>query len=573
MLQNPSRLKKIHVEKFRGLKNIDIPFGDRITVICGKNGTSKSTILGIVAQIFSFRTDYSEDEPKKNELLKYRTLGNDRFESTFGNHFRFSKYDKSGDMSALIKFFDAYEQKTFDNLELRIYDYKDRQMPRPVLRGIGDHNLTLPVIYISLKRLIPIATRKKYEPKEDQYISDHKNEIISLNNKILTNNLSKITATTGDIDSLVVHGDNYDQNSVSVGEDNTGQIIEALLSFKRLKEEYSNYPGGILLIDEADAGLFPAAQIGLIKSLTKITKDLNLQVIMTSHSPTLIQEVYELNQNDSKKYQTVYLTDSFGEIEVMENFGWAQIESDLRIETIPINENKFPKIRVYCEDKEAYDLFNNIVIKRSIKKIIQPMKALSLGCDQLKALHDSKIPEFYDKSIIVLDGDHPIDKGNMLSLPGELSPDQLLFEFLYNLDSNDTFWRDNELGFTKKVFQRAGQSIINTLELTGKPSPINLNDEIKAYRQNDEIKAYHQTEKNNHGKLREIFKTFYKNQDIQNILKSNVKTHPFRKWMISNKKICDKFVISFSKKLRSALIKNHVPTYKVDGYFKQKKLF
>lgn len=83
MLQNPSRLKKIHVEKFRGLKNIDIPFGDRITVICGKNGTSKSTILGIVAQIFSFRTDYSEDEPKKNELLKYRTLGNDRFESTF----------------------------------------------------------------------------------------------------------------------------------------------------------------------------------------------------------------------------------------------------------------------------------------------------------------------------------------------------------------------------------------------------------------------------------------------------------------------------------------------------------
>ncbi|MCV4777503.1 AAA family ATPase, partial [Escherichia coli] len=72
---------------------------------------------------------------------------------------------------------------------------------------------------------------------------------------------SSVTATKGTIDSMVVHGDNYDHQSVSVGEDNVGQLIQAIFSFKRLKETYSDYHGGILLIDEADAGLFPAAQL------------------------------------------------------------------------------------------------------------------------------------------------------------------------------------------------------------------------------------------------------------------------------------------------------------------------
>nr|HCI7913042.1 AAA family ATPase [Klebsiella pneumoniae] len=45
-----TKLRSMHVEAFRGLKNVNIAFGERITVICGKNGTSKSTILGIIAQ-------------------------------------------------------------------------------------------------------------------------------------------------------------------------------------------------------------------------------------------------------------------------------------------------------------------------------------------------------------------------------------------------------------------------------------------------------------------------------------------------------------------------------------------
>jgi ABC-type polysaccharide/polyol phosphate transport system ATPase subunit len=42
--------QKITIEKFRALNNVEVEFGDYITVICRKNGTPKSSILGIAAR-------------------------------------------------------------------------------------------------------------------------------------------------------------------------------------------------------------------------------------------------------------------------------------------------------------------------------------------------------------------------------------------------------------------------------------------------------------------------------------------------------------------------------------------
>jgi predicted ATP-binding protein involved in virulence len=49
-----TQLKRLVIEKFRALNSVNVDFGEHITVICGKNGTCKSSILGIAAQIFSF---------------------------------------------------------------------------------------------------------------------------------------------------------------------------------------------------------------------------------------------------------------------------------------------------------------------------------------------------------------------------------------------------------------------------------------------------------------------------------------------------------------------------------------
>ncbi|WP_227736674.1 AAA family ATPase, partial [Yersinia proxima] len=340
MATNTTKLRSLHVENFRGLNDIEINFGERITIICGKNGTSKSTILGLVAQIFSFNKDLST--VPATQLNEYKTLADTPFKSAFSEHFRISElHDTPGSMSVNYKVYDGTVDKNLDNITLGLYYSRDRRKARAVVRGndgIPDintsRNLTHPVIFLSLKRLLPITLRTTYSERSVEYIVKNSNKIMAMNNRLLIKNTSKnITATTGTIESLVVHGDNYDHESVSVGEDNVGQIIQAIFSFKRLKEVYTDYHGGILLIDEADAGLFPAAQVKLIEVLKKAAKDYNLQIIMTSHSPLIIEDIYHLNKKAEKDYRTIYLTDSFGEIQVKNNYSWPEINAELFVKT------------------------------------------------------------------------------------------------------------------------------------------------------------------------------------------------------------------------------------------------
>ena len=99
-----TQLKKIIINKFRGLKDVEIEFGNYVTVICGKNGTSKSTILGIAAQIFSFETDHQE-----NKAINYQTITGGNFKSLPTEHFRFSKqFDMPGTMSVEVELIDGY---------------------------------------------------------------------------------------------------------------------------------------------------------------------------------------------------------------------------------------------------------------------------------------------------------------------------------------------------------------------------------------------------------------------------------------------------------------------------------
>lgn len=351
-----TQLKKLFIEKFRALNNVNIEFGEHITVVCGKNGTSKSSILGIAAQIFSFEKDYFKDEQ-----LSFFQIGGGTFKSQYSEHFRISKrFDVPGSMIVNIELHDGYtDQGATAKLELATRV----NSPRPVVRnnsvaiGNKSRNFTHPVIFLSLKRLYPIANRN-YQVKDFDYLKSHEQEFIRLTNELLNRSSSQATGTDGTIRSAVAHGDNYDQESVSAGEDNAGQIILALMSFRKLKEEYLDYKGGLLLIDEADAGMFPTAQINLLKMLDRECKNLNLQVVMTSHSPVLIEYAFEQSQRYRRRYKTVYLSNTYGDVQLMQDWSWTKISADINTKTIDLDAGtSLPKVNVYFEDKEAADFF------------------------------------------------------------------------------------------------------------------------------------------------------------------------------------------------------------------------
>lgn len=563
MANQITKLNKLQVIKFRGLKDVNIEFGSKLTVICGKNGTSKSTILGIVAQIFSF----SKDQSKKpvTILTNYKTLTNRSFKSAFNEHFRLSEeYDTAGSMDVKISLYDANVNKHLDKLTLGLYGYKDRVKARPIVRGNDgipganqSRNVTHPVIYLSLARLLPITLRTDYATRDVQYISDNSEEIRVMNNQLLLKTTgSTVTATKGVIDSMVVHSDNYDHESVSVGEDNVGQIIQAIFSFKRLKETYPDYHGGILLIDEADAGLFPAAQYELIKILTKAAKQYDLQIIMTSHSPLIIEDIYNRSKQDDKSFKTIYLTDTYGDIKTRNNLSWPDINADLHVQTVKIDEDlNLPKANVYFEDREGFDFFKQLIIDRKINKIINPLGNINISCSAILDLMARKIPEFTSKSLIVLDGDVANDNGdnakkakkekNLCLLPHILPPDQMIFEFLYNLPPDDDYW-ENRNRFTKPVFNKIATEIVTTLKL-GK-APINLLDEINAFKKGKQGIL---------GVIRKLFKDFAHAPEFRSMVDGPVKYNPYRYWVTKNSAISDQYKFDFVKSLKLVMTTGH----------------
>lgn len=543
-----TQLKKLVIEKFRALNNVEVEFGDHITVVCGKNGTSKSSILGIAAQIFSFDKDYA-----KEEVLSFRQIAGGSFKSQYGEHFRISeKFDVPGSMTVNIELHDGYsDQAATAKLELmKRQSTRGNTLPRPVVRNNStafgssntSRNFTHPVIFLSLKRLYPIADRK-YEISDFEYLKKHKQEFIRLTNELLNRGSSVATGTDGTIGSAVAHGDNYDHESVSAGEDNAGQIILALMSFRKLKEEYPDYKGGLLLIDEADAGLFPTAQVNLLKMLDRECRNLNLQVVMTSHSPVLIEHAFEQSRQYRRRYKTVYLSNTYGDVQVMQDWSWAQISADINTKTIAAAPGaSFPNVNIYFEDKEAADFFAALMSRQPVKKFTTPMPEITLGCSNYLQLIQKRIPEFAQRSIVCLDADQALKiKGKNLKtvvlLPGALPPDQLIFEHLYNLPAGHEFWK-NDMQFTRDVFTNSAREVINEFAINGDAADVK--NRVAAY-QGDK-------------KPREVFKRFYKGEDFQKLVSSGAKPYnPWKHWVENNPAANNEFLEKFKTAMHGVM--------------------
>jgi ABC-type cobalamin/Fe3+-siderophores transport system ATPase subunit len=530
-------LKKLNIRRFRALSNVEIELGTCITAICGKNGTSKSSILGIAAQIFSFEKDYV-----RGQQLTYQTVSGGNFKSPPSEHFRFSdRFDTPGSLDVAVDLHDGYTDSDA-TAELELSSRTDPRrgvISRPVVRKnstvpVGENtsrNFTHPVIFLSLKRLLPIADRK-YTVENFAYLQANQPKFLSLNNELLNKVASVATGTGGSISSAVAHGNTYDQESVSAGEDNVGQIAMALMSFRKLREEYADYAGGLLLIDEADAALFPAAQLKLIDVLERECSELHVQVVMTSHSPALVERVFDLSQKYRRKFKTYYLSDTFGPVRAQENISWTDIYADLHTATVAAAQSdRLPRVNVYFEDREGYDFFSALVQRQPVKKFIHPLPDVTLGCGNYLQLIRKGVPEFAQKSVVILDADvAPASTPNaVVILPGSLPPDQLLFEFLYNLPATDPIWQ-NTIRFNRPVLTQCAAAIIGRLNINSQT--IDLSTLIEQDRQAAPVPG---------PRLRDLFKDFYKDAQFQLFLKTKGLQNPWRRWLASNPVAVEEF--------------------------------
>ena len=463
------RINSIEIDKFRGFEDFTMSLNPNITCIAGHNGVGKSTILAILSncgEIKGYKTlngqkfkgefnriiigDKDFDD-REESTIKFsfsgliesgQTINEVSFRKTFQKSKKLKGYKllKKSQRDKIAELYNAAQENETDLEKLpmsSLYYLTDKTESNTRFRlipkkqpDIRDHEskISWPTLYIGLSRLYPVGENeekveyKKLESNFDNYIINKHKEIMSSIDEyesLENTTISNLKSSTSIKTAL------YPPTANSSGQDNLGQILTAVYSFEKLKSDMgSDYKGGLLVIDELDAALHPAAQNRLLKFLKEKSQELDLQVVFTTHSLSLLEYIFEIRERDSK-VTTYYLTKARGKVEHVENPTSRYLRNDLtqQMETVSLK-----RIPVLTEDSVArwylekiIEFYNNK--KENVTIDIQRLNFIEseIGWSNISGLIKNDF-SYYSNYIIVFDTDLNGDLGEQLknNLKGSL---------------------------------------------------------------------------------------------------------------------------------------------------------
>lgn len=468
---------------FRKFNGCELLMGKCLTAIAGNNGTGKSTILGLLAN--------------SSQLRKHKPLLGKSYRGEFSELFRASQdHDPSGQTVRMsyvehgVEMEASFRTAWQSGPRFRVIPRRKR------LDGTRtESKIESPVIYLGLSRLYPIgeadsnvSTRgyKWKNAEEIEWFDSNYAHILSVHDEIKAVSSISIDGLSAKRGTGIAT-DTYGPTTNSAGQDNLGQILLAILSFKELREEMGDsWDGGLLLVDELDAALHPAAQIRLAKLLFDECRELGFQAVFTTHSTTLLRWMTERNQHNPDespgKIEVCYLTDASGRLEAKRNPSWETIENGLLVLNPALNART---VGVFTEDAEARWML------RELLKVLVPdvmghidLIDVKMGCGVIVNLYSADFAYFRDR-VVVLDGDVGDEEleripeavrksgGNMLRLPGSARPESVIWEYLRRKpEENSAIWAD---------LDRVGISWASLVETP--PDRFNGGDERSKYKE------------------------------------------------------------------------------------------
>lgn len=428
---------KIHSIKFdeigfRKLSDLNIPISPRITIVAGHNGIGKSSILGLLAngssdkkhvsyfdksfraefnEIFHLDPNYDVKPPSERGYLfiDYMIATDDGKES----------FIKKCSVGANTKI----DQNTGDSYIERV-----RVIPRSEdslrSRELGisiDGKMPIPTLYLGMSRITPIGEidHENIEKKELRAIHEDDKAYIEEKFKSVIDYVKN-----PDKDCIVDHNfkgskkrskipnTEHSTLAISLGQDSLSAIITALASFSKIKRELKDkYIGGLLVIDEIEAGLHPRAQIKLMNLLKSEANSLNLQILLTSHSLTVIKYIFDLKnpRNNNELDSVVYLSDTRAP-KLFKDPTYTKIKHDMLL--VSDKEKALPKekvIKIYFEDDEAEYFFKNIL---EYKNLTNGEMAFGVKIETISLKVGSEIlvklaptDNYFKKAVLIADND------------------------------------------------------------------------------------------------------------------------------------------------------------------------
>lgn len=463
---------ELQLDDFRIFKNQKIKLGKAITAIAGHNATGKSTILGILGNSSELKSKYGT------------TITDKQFKTEFSELFKGSKiHDKA---SGSIGFIEYHHPAFTDPMKIglrvtwqkwtRESENKNRFRilnnwvdPASSSRAKTAKKLPLPSFYLGLSRLYPLGENEAEVVEERRF----KSKLTQSDLRWLLTNYKNILSIEDTIESISnyeinkkrsggVNTPEYDYLSNSSGQDNLMQILYLLLSFIKLHSEWDEldrlWLGGLLLIDELDATLHPAAQIRLIDLIYNTSKQFDFQTVFTTHSLQIL-EYLNKKQKDTQDINIEYFTTANRILEIKHNPTYEAMENDMLISNYYLTNSK-KKIVIYSEDSEARWLISRLLSEYEDRYQFIDIK---LGGESLMALlfNDS---EYFKNVLFILDGDKdiaatkyrdlPQKYQNVIFLPGNEGPESLIYNYLSTLPpTHEILSSYFEKGLTLRAFK------------------------------------------------------------------------------------------------------------------------
>lgn len=379
----PKRLEWVAPKGLRGWTGQRINFAFPIVAIVGENGSGKSSVLQAAACTYQ-----AEDG------------GRTWYPTEF---FPVTAWDSSQDAEIAYGIMQggAHVEGSIRKLTTRWLGQTDRPKRR--------------VDYVDLNRIQPVGARvgyariakTKHTEKSATGYPEHKVQRYS---SVMGRQYESARMALSNID---------DEREVPVlsrgGTEYSGfhQGSGEITVVELLKRDIPKY--GLLLIDEIESSLHPRSQRRLIRELAEQCRVQEAQVVLTTHSPYVLDEL-PLNAR-------LYILDAQGSKTVISGispqFAMTKMDDDVH-----------PECDVYVEDAAAQIMVEEILARHGkdvfIRCAFVPYGAANVG-GSLGQMVDKNY--FKRPSVVFIDGDSSPSPG-CVQLPGADAPEQVVFKAL-----------------------------------------------------------------------------------------------------------------------------------------------
>lgn len=505
------RIVSLKINKFRAFTDAEFIIGKNITVLSGSNAVGKSTILGLLGNSCELKAD------------KGKPILQPAFRCEWGELFKMSPdFDTSSSNVASISYEGDSELKY--RITWQQNNTRGRLIPVTTTASGSPSNAKKehPSLYLGLSRLYPLGESTITNNTTPTTVDVDSTSFLEIYRKILSiyDNIQSVNQVTVDVTKrtpIGVNTEKYDYLTNSAGQDNLAQILLAVESFKKLKSERGeDYQGGLLLIDEIDAALHPSAQNKLFNYLYEWSKKLDLQIVFTTHSLSLldharlIAEPMRSSDGAPKPIEIYFLSRANNEpTPTIIKSPEPLLYRNLLQETVAFRSAQ--KIKLISEDAEARWLLKHLLPDTVLSKL--NLLETTVGCNEVLSLSKCD-PTYFNTRIIVLDGDIKSKRATMT----DINTQKMIGHYIYVLPSKKSI-EESVLSFLQSNSQNAKDyfsqynCLANGLTYTHFQN-INLNNYKKRGKKREKIKAWFNIYKERFDETN-LFEYWKKEHDIE----------------------------------------------------------